>query len=79
MVFSNVFNAREFTSPQELLLKLKEIFSMHCGVDIVIDFIDSRSAAKGVRTFAAMSGCEIEIKEHEGYYTLHITGNPCCG
>lgn len=71
-------DARELES-HELFRKLKDILTSKVGTDVFIEILfDTRPAAKKVRAFISMTGCQTELEEKEEYYVLRVTGSPCC-
>lgn len=65
--------------PEELFMKLKEILESKMGMNVLIEILlDRHSAAKKVRAFVSMTGCQTELEEKDGYYVMRVTGSPCC-
>ncbi len=49
-----------------------------CGENEDIEvLVSSLAAAKRVRTFAAMSGCPVDMEKRETLYILRISENTC--
>ena len=73
-----VIDARELES-RELFLKVRGILAERCGREIDIEVLLSTSReSKKLKAFASMSGCRTSIREKDGFFIAHITGNACC-
>lgn len=76
MFIMMTIDARGLKHP-EPLKKLKEYFSTMCSIDDYVDLIiDSDEELKPVKTYAAMSGCEYDIKKERDYLVIRIK-SPC--
>jgi len=64
---------------QMVLVRLKEMLSSYCGMEVSIDILlGKHEDARKVRAFASMSGCTTDMEGKDGYYLLRIRGNVCC-
>lgn len=64
----------------DLFLQLKEMFAAQCGLEVNIDIlVGNFRDSKKISAFAAMSGCQTETLDGDGFYLVRITGNICCG
>lgn len=69
-------DARGLKHP-EPLKRLKDFFSTMCSIDDYVDLIiDSEAELKPIKTYAAMSGCEFEVKTEGSYLVIRIK-SPC--
>lgn len=69
-------DARGLKHP-EPLKRLKDFFSTMCSIDDYVDLIiDSEAELKPIKTYAAMSGCEFEVKTEDSYLVIRIK-SPC--
>lgn len=69
-------DARGLKHP-EPLKRLKESFSTMCSIDDYVDLIiDSDAQLKPIKTYAAMSGCEFEVRRESDFIIIRIK-SPC--
>ncbi len=62
----------------EIFRRLREAMSSCRINDERIDIlVDEKVPIKQMKTFAAMSGYQIEREEKDGYNVLHLTGGSC--
>ena len=72
-------DARGLKHP-EPLVKLREALRDQCTVEEdIIMLVDSKEAARKVKTFAAMTFCPCEIINHVDHYELKIQRMCNCG
>ncbi len=73
-----LIDARELKS-EELFIKLKGILASERCRDVSIEILfDTYQEAKRAKAFVSMSGCSTDIEEKDDYYSMQITGSPCC-
>ncbi|MBI5057607.1 MAG: hypothetical protein HZB61_13415 [Nitrospirae bacterium] len=71
-------DARSMTS-LELFKKLKELLSLQCGAEVLIEVqVNTLEDSRRIKSFASMSGCRTEIENKGDHFIARVSGTPCC-
>jgi len=63
---------------QEMFRKIRDVVSGYCGKELLATILtDDRASVPQIKSFCAMSGCECEISEKDGYWEIRVEGDAC--
>ncbi|UCE19275.1 MAG: sulfurtransferase-like selenium metabolism protein YedF [Gemmatimonadota bacterium] len=69
-------DARGLSCPQPVVMTKKALEQMESGILDVL--VDNRVSSENVARFAQSAGCDAEIEEREGVFTIHIRKREAC-